>query len=93
MTPVYQQQTTTTDLGQLSYCPSGGSGTQYSCTPVYQSRTTSLGEMGYCPSGSQYSCSSVYSSYTYWVTETVPIVTTVSYETLSTLGSAWSNGG
>ena len=92
-TPVYHQQTTTTDLGQLSYCPSGSSGTQYSCTPVYQPRTTSLGEMSYCPSGSQYSCSAVYSSYTYWITETVPVVTTVDYETLSTLGSAWFVGG
>ena len=92
-TPVYHQQTATTDLGQLSYCPSGSSGTQYSCTPVYESRITSLGEMSYCPSGSEYSCSAVYSSYTYWITETVPVVTTVSYETLSTLGSTWSIGG
>jgi hypothetical protein len=92
-TPVYQQQTTTTYLGQLSYCPSGSSGTQYSCTPVYQSRSTSLGEMSYCPSGSQYSCSAVYSSYTYWITETVPVTTTVSLETLSTLGSTWLIGG
>ena len=92
-TPAYHQTTTTTSLGQLSYCPSGSSGTQYSCTPVYQSRTTSLGEMGYCPSGSQYSCSAVYSSYTYWITETVPVVTTVSYETLSILGSTWLIGG
>jgi hypothetical protein len=91
--PLYRQQTTTTSLGQLSYCPSGTSGTQYSCTPVYQSRTTSLGEMSYCPSGSQYSCSAVYSSYTYWVTETVPVVTTVTFETLSTLGNAWLIGG
>ena len=91
--PVYHQQTTTTGLGQLSYCPSGSSGTQYSCTPVYQSRTTNLGEMSYCPSGSQYSCSAVYSSYVYWVTETVPVVTTVNYETLSTLGSTWLIGG
>ncbi|MDG7013219.1 MAG: hypothetical protein JRN11_07370 [Nitrososphaerota archaeon] len=91
--PVYHQQTTTTSLGQLSYCPSGTSGTQYSCTPEYQSRTTSLGQMSYCPSGSQYSCSAVYSAYTYWVTETVPVVTAVTYETLSTLGSAWLIGG
>jgi hypothetical protein len=91
--PVYRQLTTTTSLGQLSYCPTGGSTTQYSCTPVYQSRTTSLGEMSYCPSGSQYSCSAVYSSYTYWITETVPVVTTVNYETLSTLGSTWLIGG
>ncbi|MDG7030714.1 MAG: hypothetical protein JRN64_03275 [Nitrososphaerota archaeon] len=49
--------------------------------------------MSYCPSGSQYSCSAVYSSYTYWVTETVPVVTKVSYETLSTLRSAWLIGG
>jgi hypothetical protein len=91
--PVYRQQSTTTSLGQLSYCPSGASGTQYSCTPVYQSHTASLGEMSYCPSGSQYSCSAVYSSYTYWVTETVPVVTTVSYETISTLGSIWLVGG
>ncbi len=91
--PVYHQQTTTTNLGQLSYCPSGSSATQYSCTPVYQAHTVSLGQMSYCPSGSQYSCSAVYSTYTYWVTETVPIVTTVSYETLSTLGSSWLIGG
>ena len=91
--PVYHQQTTSTNLGQLSYCPSGTSGTQYSCTPVYQSRTTSLGQMSNCPSGSQYSCSAVYSAYTYWVTETVPVVTAVTYETLSTLGSAWLIGG
>ncbi|MDG6964278.1 MAG: hypothetical protein JRN16_07975 [Nitrososphaerota archaeon] len=52
-----------------------------------------LGQMSYCPSGSQYSCSAVYSSYTYWVTETVPVVTKVSYETLSTLRSAWLIGG
>ena len=91
--PVYRQQTTTTNLGQLSYCPSGSSATQYSCTPVYQAHTVSLGQMSYCPSGSQYSCSAVYSTYTYWVTETVPIVTTVSYETLSTLGSSWLIGG
>ena len=91
--PVYHQQTTSTNLGQLSYCPLGSSTAQYSCTPVYQSRTTSLGEMNYCPSGSQYSCPAVYTSYTYWITETVPVVTTVSYETLSTLGSAWSIGG
>ncbi|MDG7025054.1 MAG: hypothetical protein JRN45_11110 [Nitrososphaerota archaeon] len=86
--PVYQSLTTT--LGQLSYCPSGS---QYSCTPVYQSRTTSLGELSYCPSGSQYSCSAIYSTYTYWITETVPVVTTVSYETLSTSGSTWLIGG
>ena len=49
--------------------------------------------MGYCPSGSQYSCSAVYSSYTYWITETVPVVTTVTYETLSTIGSTWLIGG
>ncbi len=91
--PVYHQQTITTDLGQLSYCPLGSSAAQYSCTPVYQSRTTSLGEMNYCPSGSQYSCSPVYSSYTYTVTETVPVVKAVTYETLSTLGSAWLIGG
>jgi hypothetical protein len=92
-TPVYRQQTTTTNLGQLSYCPSGSSATQYSCTPVYQSRTTSLGELSYCPSGSQYSCSAVYSSYTYWFTETVPVTKTISYETISTLGSIWLVGG
>jgi hypothetical protein len=91
--PVYRQQTTKTSLGQLSYCPSGSSGTQYSCTPVYQSRSTSLGEMSSCPSGSQYSCSAVYSTYTYTVTETIPVVTTVSHETLSTLGSTWLVGG
>ena len=92
-TPVYRQQTTTTNLGQLSYCPSGSSTTQYSCSPVYQAHTVNLGQMSYCPSGSQYSCSAVYSAYTYWVTETVPVVTTVSYETLSTLGSTWLVGG
>ena len=92
-TPVYRQQTTTTSLGQLSYCPTGSSTMQYSCSPVYQAHTVSLGQMSYCPSGSQYSCSAVYSSYTYWVTETVPVVTTVSYETLSTMGGAWLIGG
>ncbi|MDG6921313.1 MAG: hypothetical protein JRN59_07275 [Nitrososphaerota archaeon] len=91
--PVYHQQTTTTSLGQLTYCPAGSSATQYSCSPVYQSRTTTLGQMSYCPSGSQYSCSAVCSAYNYWVTETVPVVTTVSYETVSTLGSAWLIGG
>ena len=91
--PVYRQQTTTTSLGQLSYCPTGSSTTQYSCSPVYQAHTVNLGQMSYCPSGSQYSCSAVYSTYTYWVTETVPVVTTVSYETLSTLGSTWLIGG
>ena len=91
--PVYRQQTTTTDLGQLSYCPTGSSTTQYSCSPVYQAHTVNLGQMSYCPSGSQYSCSAVYSSYTYWITETVPVVTTVNYETLSTLGSTWLIGG
>ena len=90
---VYHQQTSTTSLGQLSYCPSGSSATQYSCTPVYQSQTTSLGEMSYCPAGSQYSCSAVYSSYIYWINETVPVTKTVSYETLSTLSSAWLIGG
>ena len=90
---VYRQQTTTTSLGQLSYCPSGSSTTQYSCSPVYQAQTVNLGQMSYCPSGSQYSCSAVYTSYTYWITETVPILTTVSYETLSSLGSTWSIGG
>ncbi|MDG7022953.1 MAG: hypothetical protein JRN45_00370 [Nitrososphaerota archaeon] len=90
---VYKQETTTTSLGQLSYCPTGNSTTQYSCTQVYQSHTTSLGEMSYCPSGSQYSCSAVYSSYTYWITETVPVVTTINYETLSTLGSTLLIGG
>ena len=92
-TPVYRQLTTTTNLGQLSYCPSGSSTTQYSCTPVYQVHTVNLGQMSYCPTGSQYSCLAVYSSYTYWVTETVPVVTTVSYEALSTLGSIWLIGG
>jgi hypothetical protein len=91
--PVYHQQTATTSLGQLSYCPSGSSTTQYSCSPVYQSKTVSLGQMSYCPSGSQYSCSAVYSPYTYWITETVPVVTMVSYETFSTLGSTWLIGG
>ena len=91
--PVYRQQTTTTSLGQLSYCPTGSSTTQYSCSPVYQAHTVSLGQMTYCPSGSQYSCSAVYSTYTYWITETVPVVATVSYETLSTLGSTWLIGG
>jgi hypothetical protein len=86
--PVYQSLTTS--LGQMSYCPSGS---QYSCSPVYETYTISLGQMSYCPSGSQYSCSAVYSSYTYWVTETVPVTKTVTYETLSTLGSAWLIGG
>lgn len=86
--PLYQSLTTS--LGQMSYCPSG---TQYSCSPVYGTYTISLGQMSYCPSGSQYSCSAVYSSYTYWVTETVPVTKTVTYETLSTLGSAWLIGG
>ncbi len=92
-TPVYRQQTTTTSLGQLSYCPTGSSTAQYSCSPVYQAHAVSLGQMSYCPSGSQYSCSAVYSTYTYWITETVPVVTTISYETLSTLGSTWAIGG
>ena len=86
--PVYQSLTTS--LGQMSYCPSGS---QYTCSPVYEPYTISLGQMSYCPSGSQYSCSAVYSSYTYWVTETVPVTKTVTYETLSTLGSAWLIGG
>ncbi|MDG6902699.1 MAG: hypothetical protein JRM80_12180 [Nitrososphaerota archaeon] len=92
-TPVYRQQTTTTSLGQLSYCPTGSSTTQYSCSPMYQAHAVNLGQMSYCPSGSQYSCSAVYSTYTYWITETVPVVTTVSFETLSTLGSTWLIGG
>ncbi|MDG7025039.1 MAG: hypothetical protein JRN45_11035, partial [Nitrososphaerota archaeon] len=91
--PVYRQQTTTTSLGQLSYCPSGSSTTQYSCTPVYQVHSVNLGQMSNCPSGSQYSCSAVYGSYTYWVTETVHVTTSVSHETLSTLGSTWLIGG
>ncbi|MDG6919861.1 MAG: hypothetical protein JRN62_10570 [Nitrososphaerota archaeon] len=92
-TPVYHQQTATTSLGQLSYCPTESSTTHYSCSPVYQAHTVNLGQMSYCPSGSQYSCSAVYSTYTYWITETVPVVTTVTYETLSTLGSTWVVGG
>ena len=91
--PVYHQQMTTTSLGQLSYCPTGSSTTQYSCSPVYQAHTVNLGQMSYCPSGSQYSCAAVYASYTYTVTETVPVSTTVSYETLSTLGTTWLIGG
>ena len=91
--PVYRQQTTTTSLGQLSYCPSGSSATQYFCSPVYQSRTTNLGQMSYCPSGSQYACTPVYSSYTYTVIENFPVTTTISYETLSTLGTNWLIGG
>ncbi|MDG6954260.1 MAG: hypothetical protein JRN33_04675 [Nitrososphaerota archaeon] len=92
-TPVYRQQTATTSLGQLSYCPTESSTTQYSCSPVYQAHTVNLGQMSYCPSGSQYSCSAVYTSYTYWITETVPVVTMISYETLSTMGSTWLIGG
>ena len=92
-TPLYRQQTTTTGLGELSYCPSGSSTTQYSCSPVYQAHTVILGQMSHCPSGSQYSCSAVYNTYTYWITETIPVTTTVSYETLSTLGSTWLIGG
>jgi hypothetical protein len=91
--PVYHQQTTTTSLGQLPYCPSGTSSIQYSCSPVYQSKTVSLGQMSYCLSGSQYSCAPFYSTYTYTVTETVPVMTTVSYEILSILGSTWLVGG
>jgi hypothetical protein len=91
--PIYHQQTTTTNLGQLSYCPSGTASTKYSCSPVYQSKTVSLGQMSYCPSGLQYSCAPVYSTFTYTVMETVPVVTTVSFETLSTQGSTWLVGG
>ncbi|MDE1853256.1 MAG: hypothetical protein KGI38_05865 [Thaumarchaeota archaeon] len=91
--PVYRQQTTTTSLGQLSYCPTGSSTTQYSCSPVYQALAVNLGQMSYCPSGSQYSCAPVYTSYTYTVTEMVPVTTTVNYKTLSTQGSTWLIGG
>jgi hypothetical protein len=91
--PIYHQQTATTNLGQLSYCPSGTASTKYSCSPVYQSKTVSLGQMSYCPSGLQYSCAPVYSTFTYTVMETVPVVTTVSFETLSTQGSTWLVGG
>ncbi len=96
---VYATQTTyqSESLGQLSYCPTPNSYTRtyYSCSPVYrqETTTTNLGQMSYCPSGSQYSCSAVYGAYTYWTTEMVPVVTTVSYETLSTLGSTWLIGG
>ena len=92
-TPVYRQQTTSTNLGQLSYCPAGTLTARYSCSPVYQTHTVNLGQMSYCPPGSQYSCAPVYASYTYTVTETVPVTATVSYETLSTQGSAWLIGG
>ncbi|MDG6974087.1 MAG: hypothetical protein JRN73_08750 [Nitrososphaerota archaeon] len=100
--PVNTTQTTyqSESLGQLSYCPAPDryTGSCYSCSQVYrqQTATTSLGQLSYCPTGSsatQYSCSAVYSAYTYWVTETVPVVTAVTYETLSTLGSAWLIGG
>ena len=67
--------------------------TQYFRTLCVRLSTTSLGEISHCPSGSQYSCLAVYNSYTYWITETVPVVTTVSYDTLSTLGSTWLIGG
>jgi hypothetical protein len=86
--PVYQSETT--NLGQMSYCPSGS---QYSCTPVYGTQTTNLGQLSYCPSGSQYSCSAVYQSYTYTVTETVPVTQTVYYTALSTPVSSWLVGG
>jgi hypothetical protein len=89
-TPVYSQQTTTTNLGQMSYCPSGS---QYSCTPVYGTQTTNLGTLPSCPSGSVYSCSAVYQSYTYTVTETVPVTQTVYYTALSTPVSSWLIGG
>jgi hypothetical protein len=89
-TPAYSQQTTTTNLGQMSYCPSGS---QYSCTPVYGTQTTNLGTLPSCPSGSVYSCSAVYQSYTYTVTETVPVTQTVYYTALSTPVSSWLIGG
>ena len=49
--------------------------------------TTSLGSMGYCPSGGQYSCAP------YTVTKTVPVTSTITYETISTQGSTWLVGG
>ncbi len=90
----------TTYLGQQSSCPSGG---QYSCTPVYATQvqpadwnapaTTYLGQESSCPSGTQYSCSAVYGSYTYSVTEMVPVTQTITYQTLSFPTSQWLIGG
>jgi hypothetical protein len=87
-TPKYGTQTT--NLGLQSSCPSGS---QYSCTPEHQQQTTNLGTLSSCPSGSQYSCSAVYQSYTYTVTETVPVTQTVYYTALSTPVSSWLVGG
>ena len=62
----------------------------------YPAVTKSLGQMSYCPTPSfstAYSCTAVYQTYTYTVTETVPVTKTVYYTVLSTSGSSWSIGG
>jgi hypothetical protein len=55
-------------------CPSGGSLSGVSCVSSYSATwnpptTVYLGQQISCPAGSQYSCSAVYSSYTYWITQ------------------------
>jgi hypothetical protein len=90
---------TSTPLIYFTYsCNSGDTLSGTTCEHSYQAvyfpaETTSLGQQSSCPSGSQYTCTPVYSSYTYAVTETVSVTTTVSYETLSTLGTNWLIGG
>ena len=95
----YTSTYTATPLVYFTYsCNSGdtlsGTTCEHSYPAVYfPPETTSLGQQSSCPSGSQYTCTPVYNSYTYTVTETVPVTSTVSYETVSTQGSTWLVGG
>jgi conjugal transfer mating pair stabilization protein TraN len=84
---------TATPLVYFTYsCSSGGTLSGTTCETSYPAtyfgpETTNLGSMSYCPSGSQYSCTP------YTVTKTVPVTSTVAYETISTQGSSWLVGG
>ena len=95
----YTSTYTSTPLVYFTYsCNSGdtlsGTTCQHSYPAVYfPSRTTSLGEQSSCPSGSQYTCTPLYNSYTYTVTETVPVTTTVYSTSVSSAGSEWLVGG
>lgn len=82
-----------TPLVYFTYsCPNGGTLSGTTCETSYPAiyfgpETISLGSVSYCPSGRQYSCTP------YTVTKTVPVTTTVTYETVSTQGSTWLVGG
>ncbi len=95
----YTSTYTSTPLVYFTYsCNSGdtlsGTTCEHSYPAVYfPAETTSLGQQSYCPSGSQYACAPVYNSFSYTVTEMVPVTQSVSYSVLSYQSMTWLVGG